>query len=91
MTDSGAVVAGDVTVEMGPGELDLAAVGGLGAVVLDSGRVALSFDDKSDVVAVKSSTVRWGRGNALQFSGEARPTAGTMPTEWRFERPWMDV
>lgn len=86
LTEAGDVVTGDVTVEIGPGQLNVPAYLGTGAVALDNGRFAFQFGDKSSAIDIKPSSFRWGKGNELHFTGLVEPAgSGELAGVWGYK------
>ena len=73
LKETGAVVDGAMTIEVGAGSVDIAATKGIAPLQLDHGRIVVRFDDQSPIFAIEPSTVRWGGGNELVVTGSIAP------------------
>ncbi|MGI9479570.1 MAG: AsmA-like C-terminal region-containing protein [Hyphomicrobiaceae bacterium] len=85
LRETGDVIDGSVTMELGAGTVDVAE--GIAPVKLDHGRIALRFDEKSPTVTVEPSTLSWGGGNEIVVKGTLAPARTTKPSAdgWQFD------
>lgn len=81
LRQSGDVVSGGVTVELGSGLVSLADA--LAPIQLDHGRLAMEFGARATSIKVMPSTVSWGGGNELVLVGAVDRSEAT--GEWRFD------
>ena len=83
LRESGDVVSGAVTLEIGSGAIDVADE--VVPVQLDHGRIGIRFDERSPVINVEPSTVSWGGGNELVLSGTVTRPDGSAGGDWSFD------
>lgn len=85
LRETGDVVDGSVTMELGRGSVDVAE--GFAPVQLDHGRIAFRFDEKSPTITVQPSTLSWGGGNEVVVTGTLTPARTVRPTAagWMFD------
>lgn len=87
LRDTGVVVDGTATIEVGAGQVNLAPDEGIAPLQLDHGRIAVRFSNRSPILTIAPSTIGWGGGNELVVTGQVAPASNTVSAKdaWLFD------